>query len=235
MSSKRAIPDDLAKGRGHAVKDVQVDLTYGFPGSLPRARNAGDQQRLFQFFHEIVKGLDIRAAARKAGYSEKWAKFRSYGYVTKHQDFIDWLQAHYSQQVAKRLAIEQQDVLEEMAKIAFANEYDYVVIETQTDGTKVARRKRLHELTRDQMTAIIVYRRPGTGNKVDVWDWKWRDRDGKLFEIAKHLGMMNEKIILEHRHRHLHMAIDLSGVGMKELEALEGQFEVLLGRGDAQK
>lgn len=235
MGSKDAIPDDIPAGRGYAVKDVKVDLTYGFPGVLPRARNNGDQVRLMKFFEGLARGLNIRESARQAGYSEKWAKFRSYGYMTKHADFVDWMKAHYAQQVAKRLAIEQQDVLEEMVKIAFANEYDYLVFEKQPDGSSRARRKRLDELTRDQMTAIIVFRRPGTSMKQDIFDWKWRDRDGKLLEIAKHLGMLNERIIMEHRHRHLHMSFDLSKVEMKDLEALEGQFETLLANGDATK
>jgi hypothetical protein len=86
----------------------------------------------------------------------------------------------------------------------------------------------LDELTREQMTAVIVFKRPD-----GALDWRWRDRDGKLFELGKHLGLFNERIILEHRH--LHVAFDLSKVPMTDLEALEAQFEELLGERDATK
>src|SRR5206468_6666630 len=57
---------------------------------------------------------------------------------------------------------------------------------------------------------------------------KFRDRDGKLFELGKSLGMFNEKILMEHRHHHLHVSADLSKVPMAKLEALEAQFEQLM-------
>ena len=110
-------------------------------------------------------------------------------------------------------------------KIAFANDYDYLVFEKK--GAKVGvRRKRLDELTREQMVAIEV-----TG-KGDELSYRMRDRDARLQELGRHLGLFNERIILEHRHRHLRTTVDLSKVPMERLEALEAQFEELLATGD---
>lgn len=215
---------------------MTVDLTYGFPGHMPK------NVRHLQFVGEFVKWGDLEKAGAACGYSKTWGRIHGAKVLARYHDFVDWLKAHRAQAVATKVGLDQQQILDEMVKIAFANEYDYLhfyekdeidPISHNPSGRKVpwARRKYVHELTRDQLTAVIVFRRGSNGSL----DWKWRDRDGKLFELGKHLGMYNERIIMEHRHRHLHVAFDLSKVEMKDLEALEGQFEVLLGKGDAQK
>lgn len=202
---------------------LPLDLTYGFPGELPSANTSGDTTKLREFFVLYAGGMDARSAGRKVGFSEKWAKQYSYKWLKRYREYVTWLQAHIAQTSAEHLAIEQSDVLNQIALIGMANDYDYLVFERTGDKVKV-RFKELHELTRDQMAAIEVVRGPGKAPKA----WKWRDRDGKLFELGKSLGMFNEKVILEHRHRHLHVSADLSKVPMKDLEAIEAQYEALL-------
>jgi hypothetical protein len=213
-----------------------VDLKYGFPGQVPK------NIRHLQFIEEYVKCGDIRVASKACGYSDAWPMSIGAKILKQHHAFLAWLTAHRAQAVIREVGIDQKRVVEEMARIAFANEYDYLVFYEKDEidpttqkktGRKVpwARRKYVHELTREQLTAVIVFRRGNLGSL----DWRWRDRDGKLFELGKHLGLFNEKLIHEHRHQHLHMNFDLSKVQMKDLEALEGQFEVLLGQADATK
>jgi len=200
-----------------------IDLTYGFPGALPRAGTSGDTAKLLEFFQLYAQGVSVADATRKVGFSTKWARQYSYRWLKKYADYVTWLQAHVAQVNAQQLALEQSDVLRQIGLIAMANDYDYLVFERE--GGKVSVRfKELHELTREQMTAIEVVRGPNGKPK----GWKWRDRDGKLFELGKHLGMFNEKVILEHRHRHLHVTADLSKVPLKALEALETEFDRLL-------
>lgn len=213
-----------------------VDMTFGFPGRIPKK----EKQQLFLI--EFAKCGEMQKAAKIVGYSMPWAKAGTGGaaLIKQYSDYVTWLQANRAQELVKKVDVDVQMVLDEMVRIGFANEYDYLVffdkdeIDEKTDkptGKKVpwARRKYVHELTREQLTAVEVYRRGDKGSL----DWKWRDRDGKLFELGKHLGMFNEKIILEHRHRHLHVGFDLSKASLKDLEKLEGEFEVLLGGGDA--
>jgi hypothetical protein len=213
-----------------------VDTKYGFPGAIPR------KQQQQTFLIEFAKSGSQQDAAKIAGYSLQWAKAWAGKLIAKYRDYVSWLQASRAQAIAVEVGVDTKTVLDEMTKIAFANEYDYLVFYEKDEvdektgkqtGRKVpwARRKYVHELTRDQLTAVEVFRR---GDKGSI-DWKWRDRDGKLFEIGKHLGLFNERIIMEHRHRHLHVSFDLSKVPMKDLEALEAQFETLLGEGDAKK
>lgn len=207
-----------------------VDMVARFPGRIPTS------ERQQAFLIEFAKCGDQQTAARATGYSLAWAKRWAAGLIKRYSDYVTWLQASRSQALVKEFDVDQKMVLDEMTKIAFANEADYLVyyekdevdeVTHQKTGRKVpwCRRKYVHELTREQLTAVEVYRR---GDKGSI-DWKWRDRDGKLFELGKHLGMFNEKLIHEHRHRHLHAHFDLSKASTKELEAIEGEFERLLG------
>lgn len=206
-----------------------VDTRHGFPGRMPQ------KEKQQAFLIEFAKCGDQAAAARTVGYSNTWAKRTSYLLVKQYSDYVAWLQASRAQAIVQEFDVDQKMVLDEMTKIAFANEADYLVYyekdEVDDKGKKTGkkvpwcRRKYVHELTRDQLAAVVVFRR---GDKGSI-DWRWRDRDGKLYELGKHLGMFNEKLIHEHRHRHLHAHFDLSKVPTKELEALEGEFEKLLG------
>lgn len=207
------------------LKQIPIDMTYGFPGDVPRLKQGAQTKRLLEFFVHVAKGLDIRASARKVGYSEKWAKQYSYGYTKKYKDYLQWLQAHFAQAAAKHIGIDQEQTLQLIEAIATANDFDYLVHEEVTvDGKKVmtSRRKQLHELTRDQMVPIQVY------STTAGLAYKFRDRDGKVTELAKTMGLLNEKVILEHRHRHLHVHTDLTKVPMKRLEALEAHYEEVL-------
>lgn len=212
-------------------KRPSVEQVHLFPGRMPR------NERQQNFLIAFAKCGDQAAAAASVGYSHAWARQRSGPLIKQYSDYVAWLQAARSQAIAREFDVDQKMVLDEMVKIAFANEADYLVyyekdevdeVTHQRTGRKVpwCRRKHVHELTRDQLAAVVVFRR---GDKGAI-DWRWRDRDGKLFELGKHLGMFNEKLIHEHRHRHLHVQFDLSKAPMKELEALEGEFERLLGQ-----
>lgn len=199
--------------------DAITETRFGFPGQIPKAQTAKDQTRLLKFFAEYIKLQDARKAARAAGYSERWAKENSYGWLKRHADYVKWLQAHAAQQVVKQIVIEQDAVLQEMARIGMVNEADYLVM----SGSRM-RRKRLDELTREQMVAIRVYR--DRGGKLT---YELRDKEGKLTELAKHVGLLNEKIILERRNVHLHK-YDFSGVPIEILERLEAQHEAELAK-----
>lgn len=205
-----------------AAKPV-LDLTYGFPGKVP------SNAKYMAFLLKYVETGEVMNSALAVGYSRGWGQGTAPRVLDQHKDMVVWLQAARAQEVAKVVEIDQERVLKEMVAIAFANEADYIVLEDKVvNGVTVkrARRKRLDELTREQMTAVVVIKVKGKG---DILTWKWRDRDGKLMEIGKHLGMFNERIIMEHRHRHTHKHFDLSKIPLNKLEALEGEFEEMMG------
>ncbi|SRR6266513_4799183 len=215
--------DEPSATTRNASDVAPLDLTYGFPGKLPTVGRGQNNRRLLQFFEQYVRIGDAQAAARAAGYSDSWAKQTSYKFLKEHREYVTWLQAHVAQQLAKQIGVDQEAVVQEMARIAFANERDYLVFEKDKNGGKVlVRRKRLDELTREQMVAIEV---TGKGDKLS---YRMRDRDARLQDLGRHLGLFNERIILEHRQRHLRATVDLSKVPMHDLEALEAKFEELL-------
>lgn len=209
----------------NAVKPT-LDLTYGFPGKVPK------NVKYRAFILKYVETGEVMTSARAVGYSHAWGKGTAPRVLDEYKDMVVWLQAYRAQEVAKTVDIDQERVLQEMVSIAFANEADFIVIEdVLVDGKTVkrARRKEVEELTREQLAAVVVIKVRG---KADRITWKWRDRDGKLFEVGKHFGLFNEKIIMEHRHRHTHRHYDLSKVPLARLEAIEGEFEELMGEED---
>lgn len=198
-----------------------IDLRYGLPPSIPK------DPRLRKFLETYAQNNNARLAAQEAGYSEKWGRVNAYDMLKRYGDYVTWFQAHMAQEKAKNIAIDADAVLQEIAAIAFVNEYDYLVFEqTEREGKTVTtvRRKRLDELTREQMRAIKV-----TTTKEGALDYELRDKEGRLIDLGKHLGLFNEKVILEHRHRHLHATIgDLSKVPLDKLEAIEAEFEEII-------
>lgn len=197
--------------------------------AVPRVVAVGRSkpEQVLKFLQEYLKDHNARAAALRAGFSEKWAKTHSYSHLARNQAYLEHLGAEVAKANAKRIAIELEPVLDRLALIAFANEQDYLVFEKpegKPDAAPVARKKRLDELTRDQMVAVVVFRRPGTGEL----DYKLRNVEGRLLDLAEHLGAFNAKLILEHRHAHMHAHLDLTHVDQGQLDELEAGLEKML-------
>lgn len=200
-----------------------------FKGHKPRSKLQLDWCR------EYIKDRSPKHAALRAGYGQEWAERQAYLMVSKFEGFIQWLEAIQAKANAKQIAIELEPVLQEIARIALVNEYDYLVFTpgTAPDQPPQVRRKRLDELTREQMTAIKILKR-----KKGELDYVLRDKEGRLIDLMRHLGGFNETIILEHRHRHLHAHVDLTNVPLDQLEHMESEMEKLLNgrtRGTALK
>lgn len=202
---------------------------------MPSLKTSAQTTKLLAFFVLVAKGMNKREAGLKVGYSNKWANTYSSNYLKKFADYVQWLQAHFAQAVVTKIGIDQGRVLEEIESIAMANLHDYIVheeVQETVKGKSVmvkrTRLKRLDELTKEQMRAVD----PGSnGGPNSPLVWKFRDRDAKLTELAKTMGLLNEKVILEHRHRHLHVHTDLTKVPMDKLEALEAEYEEILALG----
>lgn len=183
-------------------------------------------EQVQRFLEEWLKDHNARAAARRAGFSEKWAQNNSYSHLQRNEAYLEYLGRLVAKESAKLIAIDLEPVLQELALIAFANEYDYLAFEKPTAGTTlIARKKRLDELSREQMVAIRVFKRPD-----GTLDYTLRNKEARLIDLGKHLGAFNEKLILEHRHAHMHAHIDLSKTTQKDLDVLEAKLEELLTR-----
>lgn len=88
-----------------------------------------------------------------------------------------------------RTTITQQKVLEELAKIGFANYGDFVEIDA--DGKTTVDVKKL---TKDQLAAISEMQVDTTKDGRQRVRVKLHDKRAALMDIGKHLGMFREKI-----------------------------------------
>jgi phage terminase small subunit len=202
---------------------TKQDASLVVPSDIPPYKGRQPKGRTLRFLQEYLKDFSIQAAAARAGMSKGWPSSHGTAVLRRYRDYIDWHQKIQVQQNAKVVAIDQQAVFEEIAKIAFANIQDYVVID-EVNGKRQYRFKRIDELTRDQAAAIKSMQL----NKDGSATYEFYDKSNELFKLGRHLGMFSEKVILEHRHRHLHMKLDLSQVPMDVLERMEQELEQYL-------
>jgi len=93
------------------------------------------------------------------------------------------------QALAVRTTITQQKVLEELAKIGFANYGDFIKI--NEDGQTTVD---VNSLTKDQMAAIAEMQVDTTKDGKQRVRVKLHDKRAALMDIGKHLGMFREKV-----------------------------------------
>ena len=128
-------------------------------------------------------------AAAKTGFSR----------LLNNADFkarLAYLDSRVTEKVVERAAITTEQVLEELAKIGFANMQDYARV--TGDGEPYID---LSEMTRDQAAAVQSFAiedyKEGRGK--DARDirkvtFKLHDKRSALVDIGKHLGMFVEKV-----------------------------------------
>lgn len=138
-----------------------------------------------QFCLEYLTDLNATQAAIRAGYSENTANEQGSRMLAKVnvQKRIAELQAER----AERLQIQQDDILRELASIAFASPAHYMDV-VQADGTSRILVKPTAEWTEQQKAAVISIK--NTPNGVEI---RLSDKVKALELLGKHLGMFNRK------------------------------------------
>ena len=147
------------------------------------------QQR---FVDEYLIDLNATQAAIRAGYSAKTAAVIGNENLIKPYiaDAIAKAQAERSE----RTEITQDMVLQELAKIGFANMLDYM-----TPNDRGEMYIDMSKLTRDQAAAIGEYQTEtvsGKGEMPDVEKTKFKllDKRQALVDIGRHLGMFKDTV-----------------------------------------
>ncbi len=215
----------VAKHRATSATTAIVPADqYGLNKTVKQPKDA----RAKKFCQNLALGMEVRQAAMDAGYSASWAKVDAYRVKKQYAEYVTWLHANIAKEVATQLVIDHKTVFEEIARLGLMNEADYIVIEDVTEkveGKEVkrtrARRKELHELTREQMSCIRV-----TGSGANL-SYELLDKEGNLIQLAKMLGLLNEKVILEHRlgSAQKEGSIDWSKMPIDKLMELEKVYE----------
>lgn len=141
-----------------------------------------------------------RVAYDAAGMKE--SSIRANAHKLLRTDFmkqrIEELQKVVRQSATKSFEITAEKVLQELAKIAFANVQDYVRVDAE--GIPLPN---FTEVTRSQFSAIgeITFEDIETGQRTGKRvKFKLLDKKGALVDLGKHLGLFVEKT--EHKHEH---------------------------------
>lgn len=154
-----------------------------------------------QFAEEFIIDLNATKAAIRAGYSEHTAKEIGYENLTKPHI------AEYIQQLmderSNRTQVKADRVLEEYAKIAFADIKNFLSFRTEKamvgvdeeddegkplyDYRQVIEMKPSEEVDGTMISEVSI-------NAKGVFSFKLHDKKGALDSIAKHLGMFKEEV-----------------------------------------
>jgi len=151
-----------------------------------------------QFARYIAEGMSAKDALPKLGYLPNSNALTTEVYannMARRPAIKDRIQ-ELRDQAASKTNITIQRVLEELAKIGFANMMDYM--KTQPDGTAYVD---LSDLDRDKAAAIseIVVDEYTEGKGDDARQvkrvrFKLHDKRAALLDIGKHLGMFRERV-----------------------------------------
>jgi phage terminase small subunit len=198
-----------------------------FTGKMP-------VQGIKLFLDQYVVDFNAARAAQRIGRTAKWSESHGLKAIKEHADYLDWKQRIHAAENATRISMDQEAIFAEMELIARANIQDYftfdevdVPVETKkgekakTKKVLARRWKHPEELTREQAAAVKRVVLKADGN---VDDYILYDKDSNLFSLGRHLGMFSEKVILEHRHKHLHMKADFSKMPIEKLLEMEKEF-----------
>lgn len=185
-----------------------------------------------------LQHYDSNRAAREAGYADSISNGSSGKRLFERlQGYLEHQLQLRQQAVAKQVALDQKDILAEMAAIGFANPLDYVnVVEEpvkdpetgQTSLVKCQRQKKLIELTRAQAAAISEVTFHADGSVT----YKLPDERSKhpyLKDLGQHLGLFHPKLIQEHRHQHLHAALSFRDMDTRKLAQAESMLLEAMG------
>ncbi len=142
----------------------------------------------------FANGFNKRAAMRACGYTETGIE----GYQHRLFNHPDVLQeiSNRRQSLTRKYDISEERILNEYAKIAFANFGD--ILEIQNDGSAVID---MAGMTEDQRAALSEFQvdeyKDGKGEdarEVKKYKIKFHDKKAALDALAKYKGMFTEKV-----------------------------------------
>jgi len=203
-----------------------------------------------------LKHFDHAKAWKEAGFSINAKNYydRARKKLRRFMPYLDPIRKAKAQQVGTQLAIKEDDVLQTMRYVAFANPQDFYVLSDQQvmreepDPTKGPDAKKLvpvtydngkpvfhvilkplHDLTREQAMAVETLTSPFGG----YGGYKLASHKTKhsyLESIGKNLGLFLDETAKElHTHLHRHTHLHLDDVPTDKLEALQRQLISVVG------
>lgn len=168
----------------------------------------------------IQKGLTAHGACLDVGYSVKYAQKKSHELERAMTPFLAYLQERKNEVAEKRYDATTERVLLEIASIAFSNPQDYVRSVVK-DNVPILIGKPLNELDPEASLAVKSWNveriETDDGPALD-YKYVLYNKRSALIDLGRHLGMFNERILLEMNLRHAHIhRIDYSSVPTDKL------------------
>ena len=167
----------------------------------------------------VVDGLSPVDAGRKAGYSETTVRKKIPTLVKQLSPYIAHLREAKAEVIQRNFDVTVDTVVEELAAMGFINPKDYIRV-VEYRGKPMVIGKPPNALTDDQAKAVSSWDR----QKIVIdggYDFDYRytfyDKRQALRDMGQHLGMFNEKLILEQRITKTYR-VDLSQVPDEILE-----------------
>lgn len=204
-----------------------INVVPEYTGKMPKAG-------IKLFLDQYMVDFNAAQAAVRAGKTKKWSESHGLKALKEFTGYVEWRQKIHALENAKHIAMDQESIFNEMELIARANIQDYFTVDQvevpvdtkkgeakKTKKVNVRRWKNPEELTREQAAAVKRVELSADGR---VTDYILYDKDSNLFSLGRHLGMFSEKVILEHRHKHLHAKADFSKMPIEKLLELEQEF-----------
>lgn len=138
-----------------------------------------------RFCKEYVIDLNATQAAIRAGYSENSAKEQACDLLTKPniQEYVKSLQS----KISERLDITADMVVQELAKIGFANTHDFV-----TDGNSIVDISKLQRVKVASVSGVKVTEIESEFGSKKITELKFHDKVSALEKLGKHLGVFEK-------------------------------------------
>lgn len=208
-----------------ALKKPRQKRYQGTNGRLFRGHKPGllrdPQSKLeIEFCERWLTAKDHTVVADQMGISRvrglRWRR-KFTGYLVKQIDRL-------AVEVTKKIAYDATDVLQAMAAVSFCNPLDFLV---RKEGNKW-RWKRMEELTFQQATLVhsVEVTEDGRVNyKLPTAKMKFINQQA----LGKNLGLFDDKLIQEFRHKHLHTHLEFKAVSTDKMQQLEQLLLEALG------
>lgn len=203
---------------------VTINVVPEFTGKMPK-------QGTKLFIDEYLRDFNGAQAAVRVGKTKNWSESHGARLIREYADYVAWQQKIRAVENAQHIAMTQDEIFSRMEVFAKANVQDYfdfrtiefpdALVKGKTIKKKIRIWKDPGDLTREQAAAVKRVVLDADGN---VRDYILYDADSTLVSLGRHLGMFSEKVILEHRHKHLHAKIDLSKMPSDKLLEMEQEF-----------
>lgn len=180
-------------------KDGEIRIEPGNTRGWPKTK-----RQLDWALNVVEKQMDYQAAAIAAGYARSSAQKWSFKMVDTLRPFLAYLQQKKNAIVERDFEVTTNRVLREITALAMSNHANYIR-RVMVNGKPYWAGKPIDELSETEQVAVKSYTvgYVTTDDEGEVPDFKYElhDKPQNVFMLGKHMGMFNEKIMLELGHR----------------------------------